>query len=102
MRKIGFLLLTLLSFNCMFGFDIQKELDEVNRLQEKIKSQYVYSWFGLAITSFIAAKFLGDHATKLEKELKDKWFWNTQTQQEELPIGADQTASSLWYWRANL
>ena len=72
--------------------------DELNRLEQELKSRYVYSWFGIGVAGLVAAKFMVDRSNALEKELQAQWVWNPATQQEELPEGVDESAISLWYW----
>lgn len=100
MRKISFALLTLISVQTLFPIDIAEELKEIRILEERIKSQYVYSWFALGASSLLAARYIGNHTAILEQKLKEKWFWNHETQQEEFPADADtdQTTYALWSW----
>lgn len=98
MRKISFALLALISVQTLFPINIAEEWEAIRILEERIKSQYVYSWFALGASSLIAARFLSNRIAILEQELKEKWFWNPETQQEELPADADQTTLSFMYW----
>lgn len=98
MKKNYFVLIALISVNTLFPINIAEELEEIRILQENARAKYVYSWFALGSCSLIAARFIGNHAAILEQELKEKWFWNHETQQEELPADTDQTTCAFWRW----
>lgn len=98
MNKISFALFALISVNTLFPINIAEELESIRILQEAARSKYVYSWYALGSCSLIATRFIGNHTAILEQKLKEKWFWNHETQQEELPADTDQTTYALWSW----
>jgi hypothetical protein len=98
MKKHSLLFVTLFSFNLILGINPQELRDEINRLQEQLNSKYIYSWFALGMAGLAASKYMSHKAESLAIELKEKWFWNPVTEQEELPEGVDESTISLWYW----